>query len=220
MTALSTSLPAVAPLASAAVSYHARVVATDGERFGVNTPAGRHWLRPAASCLLHPSVGDTVLVTLAAGQGYILAVLERGDASPTILQLHGDVRLDVRAGALQVRADAGVDLDAGPALRIRSENATVQAQALAVQADRLDTQGGTSHAVWQNLTTLADQSLTVAARAETRVGTSVRHVSGHDEVTSGSQRVQVQGDWQVRAARATLDAEHRVSIDAAQVQLG
>ena len=211
---------AAAPAAGAAVLLHARVLATDGERYGVNTPAGRHWLKPAAGCLLVPEVGDLVLMSLAAGQGYVLTVLERASQAAAALRIDGDVELQVPSGALRVRAQGGVELDAGPALRVRGESATLEAGRAALRIDELDVVGGNSHAIWQNRTDLAQQRLEIAARSETRLGHSVRQVSGHEEVSAGSMRVRTEGDWQLRASRATLSAEHRVAVDAAQVQLG
>ena len=90
-----------------------RVIALEGERFGVVGSTGqRYWLAAAFSCLVRPVVGDKVLISLEGAGGYILSVLERTIAQPTRLRLDGDLQISLPAGSLSIEARDGVHLDA------------------------------------------------------------------------------------------------------------
>jgi len=79
------------------------VCAADGETIAA---------RQAVSCLVTPVPGDRVLTTLADGQCYVLAVLERPQAdTPVSIETPGDLvlsarRISIKAGVFDLVAEA------------------------------------------------------------------------------------------------------------------
>lgn len=200
---------------------HARLVMSDGKRYAALTSQGTQWVTPAAGCLLQPAVGDLALVSLAADQGYILTVLERGaPETPAELTVPGDLRLSLPEGRLALAAARGIALDAGPALDVaaRHLSAALQGADLACQALKLT--GDEAYTHWHTRTDVAGSRMDVAARSESHVQHSVRRIAGHEEISAQSVRQTVEQDWSVRADTANLKARERVALDAASVQLG
>ena len=75
---------------------------------------GRGWhCRRAASCVIAPQVGDTVLVTSVENQIWLLAVLERANAQQAELSVPGDLHihstgeLSLSSSALRISAEQG-----------------------------------------------------------------------------------------------------------------
>lgn len=205
----------------AARLHHARLVMRDGRRFGALTPEGATWVTAAAGCLLQPEVGDVALVSLAAGQGYILTVLERGvPDAPARLEVPGDLELALPAGKLDIHAAGGVSLDAGPALTLTAQQAALVLDEADIACTSLHAHGTQAHTNWTKRTDVSVERIEVAARAETHLGESVRRIAGHEDVSAGSQRTIAAEDWSVHSASADLKARDRVAVDAGSVQIG
>ncbi|VVE52035.1 hypothetical protein PHO31112_04757 [Pandoraea horticolens] len=182
---------------AAAAFFHARVIASEGEHFGVVCEAGHLSVKVAAGCLLQPRVDDTVLISLAGHSmrgseaGYILSVLEKGDTGAREVRLDGDTTLLAEGGQLNVRCDM------------------------------LDMSGRRLTMRWHETEQLTQRQFLAAAYSENHFGESICRVSGHSEQEAGSMRQRVADDWNVSARDATVIAERRVSIDAKeQIQLG
>lgn len=224
--------PALQPMASPSVvdtllsppplaaQHHVRIQWADGERFGVVIGSRRHWLAVAAGCLLRPSVGDTVLVSLAGDSGYILCVLERATAQDATVSVPGNLHLHLPNGGLTVSAAQGVAVDAGTAFAVRGQAASLQFAQAGILVDALSVVGDTLQATWRDRSVISQNSLEVAARMETRAGDAIRRVNGHEDTAAGSMRTRVSHDWTVHADRAELTAEQRLKLDGGQVQLG
>lgn len=76
--------------------YQAQVYAVDGEKYGIVSALGCFWLPIAASCLLQPAIGDTVLVSQTGLEGYVLAVLQRTKNHPAVVLLPENTQLDAQ----------------------------------------------------------------------------------------------------------------------------
>lgn len=201
--------------------HHARLVMHDGDRFNALTPEGAVWVTRAAGCLLQPEVGDVALVSLVAGQGYVLTVLERGAPdSAARVTVPGDLALSLPAGRLDIDASGGVMVQAGPAFSLTSEQACLVFTEADVACHRLHSHGVEAHTNWTRRTDVCSEHLEIATRAEAHLGESYRRIAGHEDVTLGSQRTQVVEDWSVRSRSAELKAQDRVAVDAASVQIG
>jgi hypothetical protein len=201
--------------------YHARLVMRDGQRYAALTEEGASWVSPAAGCLLQPEVGDLVLLSLVAGQGYILTVLERGTPeSIAHIEIPGSLRLTLPDGRLEVHASAGMALDAGPALSVAAQDASVAFSHADVSCRTMRVAGEDLHTSWDARTDVSGTRLDIAARSETHATESVRRIAGHEEVTAGSLRQNVSDDWSVQAGSADLKARDRVAVDAGSVQIG
>lgn len=208
-------------LDQSATVRHARINAVDGERFGVVSAEGhRYWLKPALGCLLQPAVGDCVLISLSADQGYILIVLERSQALATELRVPGDLQLNVGAGSLSIKARDGVVLDAGSGLMVDAENTTFTGRNVELDIRLLASNGGRADSHWQERNERAERHCQQATRHDAQYGDSRRRVQGHEDAHAGSLRQRVDGDWSVRGETLDLFAEVAVAIDAKRIKLG
>lgn len=206
---------------SGSVLRNARVNALDGERFGVVSSEGhRYWLKPAFGCLVRPVVGDKVLVSLDADGGYILSVLERTIAQPARMHLEGDLHLSLPGGALSIEARDGISLDAGAALLVRSEQASVQLQSANLGIGNLQVSGERVESQWLERHDSAVLHSEKASRHQAEYGDSRRQVEGHEEVLAGSLRQRITDDWSVQAESLDLNAHRSVAIDGDRIKLG
>jgi hypothetical protein len=64
----------------------------------------------AASCLLRPRCGDTVLIVLSESRGYICSVLEQSDAQHCVYEFQGDLDSTLVAKKLKVIGKFGINL--------------------------------------------------------------------------------------------------------------
>lgn len=200
---------------------HARLVMRDGRNYGALMQEGALWVTAAAGCLLQPEVGDLVLVSIAAGRGYVLTVLERGTPeSVAQIEFPGDLRLSLPSGQLHLSAAAGLSLDAGPSLTVSATQASVSVAQAELSCGTMRIDGGSAHTNWKSRTDVSGERLEIAARSETHLQQSVRHIAGHEDMLCGSLRQTVTEDWSVHAATAELRGRDRVSVDAELVQIG
>lgn len=201
---------------------HVRLTVRDGRRYGVGSGAERAWLTTAAGCLLQPAVGDLVLASIEEGRGYILTVLERAkpDAAAEI-SLPGDLHLRLPAGRLEVTAAQGARLDAGPRLETRAAQWHADFDGARLQCRTLLLSGHTLQTHWRSRSEACSGTWFVAAqRGETHLGSGLRRVAGHDEITAQSLRQLVERDWRLQADSADLQALRRVALRSDSVQLG
>jgi len=158
----------------------------------------------AAGCLLQPSPGDRVLVSLSDHDGYVIQVLSRCAEIPARLHIQGDAELRANNGQLRLAADT---LD-------------VYGKTVSVRADRMIETGESRQSNWTTNVEIAHHQKSLFTRREMHIERGVRRVAEHEEQSAGSVRLVVERDWRVRAATADLLAERRVKVDADTVQLG
>src|SRR5438034_837670 len=80
----------------------------EGGGFLVHTDRGDYRARRAASCLIEPSEGDYVLLSVVPRGVYVLAVLESEDSAQTTMAIEGDLNIQLRSGRFAVAAQEGV----------------------------------------------------------------------------------------------------------------
>jgi len=191
------------------------MVVEEGDLLCVETSLGRYTALKAASCLVRPRQGDSVLTVFdAEGNCFILSVLRQdqtsGRANEIIME--GDASLHVRRGGLTISADDEVS----------------------VVSDRLSMAARTGHAVFGDCSFLG-QSLfaefgtikTIAGKVENifqqlteKLIDAFRFVKDHEEIQTGSTRYLVDTNLTMHSKNAMHVAEEIVTINAGQVHLG
>jgi hypothetical protein len=184
--------------------HHVKVQAMQGDRCVVICADGLFILPVAAGCLLQPAPGDTVLASIADGEGYVIQVLARQGNTPARLHLQGDTELAVRDGRL----------------RLTARTVDMQADVLSLRAQRLMETGTRRESHWDTRHEVIEHEQSFIARRELHMQRSVRRVAGHEEQSANSVRLIVTRDWRVRADTADLLGGRRVKVDADTVQLG
>lgn len=175
----------------------------------------------AASCLLEPEPGDTVLVAINTqpGPAFILAILTRAHPQDgKVLLPSGSMLHDTPAGLnlhthnLSLQAKGSTDLTSDH-LNLRSNTARVALDHVEAHFDTAHTQA----------TTLTLQARSMSARIGRLVQRTVdyfRHTEKLDETRAGRLSVSVDGHHTTRAGHVTTHAQGFVKIDGQKIDLG
>ncbi len=178
----------------------------------VATAEGPATVTRAASCLVAPEPGDTVLLCRAGPDTFVLAVLVR--AQPSALAVTPADCDELVVGADVVRLAAGRELQAAaPSVSVQTRTANLVAE-VATLLGRLMTVAG------QRLRITVQSQETAAVTQSSKVGTRVSIVEGSDiqEAAAVSQRVS--GTLTSHAGVAVLTAATDIRLDAQRVSVG
>ncbi|CCJ57531.1 PF12059 family protein [Bordetella bronchiseptica MBORD675] len=183
---------------------------------------GRPWrVRRAASCLLVPEEGDTVLISGPdAERVYLIAVVEQADAAQATLELEGRVSLRSRTADVSLEAAGEVRLRGAQAVRVETEALSVTAGQAACAAARMhyvadEVEGavGSMRLVGKVYEAVLDR-LTQLARMAVRQTSEVEHVR------AGTLDYQAEQSARVHAPYTMLTADALVKVDAKQIHMG
>ena len=198
---------------------YARILRREGDTFVAAASFGEVRARAAASCLLEPSPGDTVLLSLdLTGRTYVLAVLESA-ASPRVA-LRGDATLSAQGGSLTIASDADVTLRAPGTLEAACGGVNVRAVEAAADIRDMRVAGTALSLAVERLNAVAVNMDLSVQRLTQRAGESSRFVSGHDELQAGSARVLVEDACALHARNHSIIAEEQVVMNAQQIHMG
>jgi len=188
-------------------------------RIEVETSFGTIPAARAVSCLVEPTDGDKVLISVdMAGEAYVLSVLE--SASPVTLSVDGDTRLAVRGGSLTMAADQDLNLACSGELSATSAEMTVHASRANAVIERMSVMGQVLKSQFKRVRCVAKSMDQVFRRFTMRAQESSRFVKEHDEVQAGSQRVLVEDLCALHARNHSMMAEEQVVINAEQIHMG
>ncbi|WP_295441416.1 DUF3540 domain-containing protein [uncultured Thiodictyon sp.] len=193
------------------LSYGTLEASADGQ-FSVLTDTGRFRAVKAASCLLTPWPGDTVLLSIAeTAPVYVLAVLEQADPAASRLDLPGDATIQA-SGDLHLAAMRALTCSA-TRLTVGADEAALSivrtsfiGTVVSVQAERIKSVFATADQVYRDLTQ--------------RIGAYFRATSEHEEIHANSSRTLVAADLSMQAKNTLIVAEENVKIDGELVHLG
>jgi len=191
--------------------------------FTVVSEGERYAARKAVSCLVYPEKGDTVLLAFdAAGQGYILSVLERpgGETAPKTLEMAGQVQLRIQRGGLNIAAAETLSLTSEQQITIAAERLNLDARQGSARIEELSFFGRLFHSQVETVKHIADTLDTVVRRAVQRLTASYRYIEEHEEIQSASTRMLVEGTLTMQTQNTMHTAEGHIKIDAEQIHLG
>jgi hypothetical protein len=188
-------------------------------RIEVETSFGTVSAARAVSCLVEPSAGDKVLLSVdMTGEAYVLSVL--ASASPVALAIDGDVRLAVRSGSFTVAADKDLTFSCSGELTAASGGISVHASTGNAVIERMSFMGQALKTQFKRVRSVAQSMDQVFRRFTMRAQESSRYVKEHDEVQAGSQRVLVEDLCALHAKNHSVMAEEQVVINAEQIHMG
>lgn len=166
------------------------VYALDLECYSVTTLDDSWDLSLAASCLIKPAIGDTVLFALTSlDHGYIIAVLQQSNAN----------------------AQSELNLP---------DNSQVQLNSLKITAKHLHTEGQTNLSAWQQQTEISKNYQQYSENLSLNAVNRTTKIQQHDELHANSQRIIIARDWRVRAQDTDIKASRQASFDGEQIRLG
>jgi hypothetical protein len=173
----------------------------------VRSEDGTFPVQRAASCLLDPQLGDTVLVAgRQVGSLFVLAVLERSEGSTSSISAEGDLRIELRSGRFTVAATEGVDL--------------VSATEVSLVSDRIEARAregvfaiGTVRAVGTALDAVYD-------RLSQKVQIAFRRVVKLDRLRAGQIDYAADEMVRIHSENTVVTSEGLVKMDGKQVHIG
>ncbi|HEY1991932.1 MAG TPA: DUF3540 domain-containing protein, partial [Gammaproteobacteria bacterium] len=164
-------------------------------------PAGAFTARRAASCLLQPATGDTVLAAVLADSTWVLAVLVRGD-SPALLPLPADCTVKVAAGSLSFAVPEELTLAAGTQLSVVAPEVSLQAARASIGLGALQLAAGLVEATVEHIKTASEFLDTVATRVRLKAGSVHRQVEDLEHLQAGQLYYSIKNVLNMRGRHA------------------
>lgn len=197
-----------------------KVLRTETAAFRVVCGCEAHDASLAASCLLRPQEGDTVLLAfLENGVSVILAVLFRDETTEACLRLPHASAVEC-PGTLAVRGAAGLDLQSGGTLSLESNNLVATADTGTLHVTSVRTVSDTVELCCRSLVTLGQTALSIFRSLTQCLGDSRRIVEGDDETRAGNSTLVVDENATVMSKNGLTLAEETSRTDAKLIQLG
>ena len=184
--------------------FVAVVVGVDAGRPVIEFNARTASARTAASCLLQPAEGDSVLAVRIAADLFVLAILERRSGTAATLSVPGADSVTLAQQQLALRCDT-LEVDA-KRTTLRSQVAQVAGRTLSAVAERLDV-------VARTLRRSADHEFSHAK-------TGVRTVEGAESVTAGELMLEARSALTQRAGIVLVDAREDVRVNGERITMG
>ncbi|AOM40261.1 DUF3540 domain-containing protein [Xenorhabdus hominickii] len=175
----------------------------DGSLIVKSEKRGWH-CRQAASCLLKPEMGDTVLLTNVDEQIWILAILERAEQqNPAEINVPGDLsitsqgNLNLNSNGLNITADNG-------SCHINEMQYSGESLSAWVSITRIV--GNQFESVWQTVTQLSNRLF--------------RYTTQTEQVHAGQLDMQAESYVRLHAQNTVVSAKAITKIDAKQIHIG
>lgn len=175
--------------------------------------------RKADSCLLAPSIGDSVLLVNAEGKTFILAVLTKSSPQ-TEIQLEGDVSFNVQNGKLDLIASNGLNLASPEEIQIIAKKLGLTSETLETVFKSINLVGTDMKANITNVKLFGKQWIS-------KIDSSVQHylqrhstVDGVDSLTASTIKHVAKDIMALRSNFAFIRAKKNVRVDGEQILLG
>ena len=205
--------------ADAAGLIQAKVVDAGEDICRLLGPAGSFTARRAASCLLQPGAGDTVLAADLADGTWILAVLVRG-GSPAVIPLPADSTLRVAQGSLQLSVPDELTLAAGRQLTAIAPEVSLQAARAGITLGALQFAAGLVEATVDHIKTATEFLDTVAQRVRLKAVSVHREVEDLEHLKAGQLFYSIKNVLNMRGKHAVVSAQSEVRVDGERIHLG
>ncbi len=177
--------------------------------------------RKAASCLVEPRKGDTVLhARTGAGKMFIVAVLERPGGAATSIEFDGDVEIAAPRGKLEITARDGVTLGTPGELLLIAEKMGLSAQTCEAVFEQLELFGSGLRTGWETVKFHAHSAQTVVDSVLQKLGSRHTQVRGLDSLSAGSVKQAARDIFSLRSKFAFMKADKNVKIDGKQIFMG
>lgn len=179
----------------------------------------------AASCLLVPAPGDTVMV---AGPGdsdsdnelYLIAVVAQADARHAVLAVGGDLTLASRHGAVAVRSAGALELQSDTAVATRAPEWQLNAERGQCHVASLDYQGAEVRFSVLVSRFVGRACEVVLDRLHLLTRSSFRLTEEIEQVRAGQIDMQASGTLRLHAKNTLVTSKELVKVDAEQIHMG
>ncbi len=211
------------PAESTPVHFIGRMTAAmpDGQ-LSVEDEQGIVWqCRRAASCLLKPEPGDTVLLS---GPGrkrvYLIAVIEQADPGVSRIDAPGDMIFGGTAGTVSIESAGNLHMRSGGALEMKGARWNLQADSGHCRVDEMRLTAQTVDATAGRLRVVGKVFEAVADRMVQMARNALRLVDEVDQVRVGHLDCKATETVRVHGKHTIVTGKDLVKVDAAQIHMG
>jgi hypothetical protein len=197
-----------------------RVVRAAGGVFVVATGSAEVEARRAVSCMVEPTAGDVVLVSVLPERGaYILAVLER-QGSDLCVVLDGDLHVKLPRGRFVLGAAEGVTLASGKEVGVVAGELKVNARRGSLLVESLSYLGTAVQAEIEKAKVKAAAFDASFERVTQRLKRVYRFVEELEQLRAERVDYVAKKNMSLRGENTLVTAEELVKLDGAQIHLG
>lgn len=165
---------------------------------------GRGWhCRRAASCVIAPQAGDTVLITSVEKQSWLLAVLERANPSAAELSVPGD---------LHIRSTGELSLSS-EALRVSAGQGDCHINEMNYSGDKLS--------AWVSLSRIVGKRAESVWQTVTQISHSLFRTTRQTEhVRAGQLDMKAEDYVRIHAHNTVITSKALTKVDSEQIHMG
>lgn len=175
----------------------------------------------AASCLLRPELGDTVLVTGPDEQRlYLTAVAEQADARHARVDVEGDLTLASERGAINVQSPTQLTLQGERGLSLGTAALDIDAKTADCRVGRLAYRGEEAHATVLNIRVIGIVYEAIVDRLVHLSKSAFRMTEGVDQVRAAQIDHHASEMARLHGKNVILTAQDLLKTDAKQIHMG
>jgi hypothetical protein len=175
----------------------------------------------AASCLLRPEIGDTVLVNGPDERRlYLTAVAEQADAGHAHVEVEGELTLASRRGAVSIESPTQLRLSAGECATLGGPLLRIDADEARMHVGRLDYSGEEASAAVFSMRVIGRVYEAVVDRLVHLSKSAFRMTEGIDQVQAGQIDYRASEMTRLHGKNTVITARDLVKADAKQIHMG
>ena len=195
----------------------------DGDFCDVTLVDGHRPLRcrRAASCLLLPAPGDTVMVAGPHDDAlYVIAVVAQADRGQATLAVDGDLRLLSKRGGIAIHSAGALDLQSDTAVATRAPQWKLTAERGQCSVSELDYQGAEVRFSVLVSRFVGHACEVVLDRLHLLTRSSFRITEEVEQVRAGQIDIQASRTLRLHAKNTLVTSKELVKVDAEQIHMG
>jgi len=200
---------------------HVTAIAPDGQ-IGVEDESGTAWTcRRAASCLLQPQPGDTVMISGPDRlRVWLIAVVEQADATASRIDAPGNVVLASATGSVSIESASDVRLRAVGAVDMQAAQWKLEADLAQCRVDEMHYTGRQADATVGHTRIFGKVFETVADRVMQMARSAFRIVDETEQVRVGQMDVEAEHSVRIHGQHTLVTGTDLVKVDASQIHMG
>ena len=175
----------------------------------------------AASCLLEPMPGDTVLISGPDPQQcYLIAVITQAQIEQSHLRFAGDVHLVSEKGSVVLHAEQDLALQGGQQLSLDSASLRLNTQQANCAVQDMNYMGSKVKASVARLSFVGKVYEAVLDRMTHIASHIFRHAEQVEHVRARHQDCEVESVMRLKAGQALITGKELVKVDGDQIHMG
>lgn len=193
----------------------------EGSLYRVECEDGAWQCRRAASCLLRPEPGDTVLISGPDRYHvYLIAVIDQADTSAARIETTGRLVLAAPSGGVQIESGETIRLQSAKAVEVSSERFALNASEADCKVDQLNYVGSAVRAMTASIHVVGRLCETVMDRLVHISRTAFRMTEQTEQLRCGQLDYEAADLARIHAAQTVVTAQAVVKVDAKQIHMG